>query len=168
LIVAAVRPVALWFAFRTAQAVLRDSPRALACSSSATKPEAARTAASSLILADCRTLQSIIEHGDVVRSQRAYLCTILTQSKSRVCSPSDIGTITNRVTGPGVRESLSCCAVGVSSFSPAALSQAPQAAANSALASSSVRTKPLNGPGPFCTPLRPQNHELPLGFPLVV
>jgi hypothetical protein len=37
--------------------------------------------------------------------------------------------------------------VGVSSFSPAALSQAPQAAANLALASSSVRTKPLNGPG---------------------
>jgi hypothetical protein len=61
------------------------------------------------------------------------------------------------------------CAVGVSSFSPAALSQAPQAAANLALASSSVRTKPLlNGPGPFCTPLRPQYHELPLGFPLLL
>jgi hypothetical protein len=50
------------------------------------------------------------------------------------------------------------CAVGVSSFSPAASSQVPQAAANSALASSSVRTKPLNGPGPFWTPSSPQYH----------
>src|SRR5712671_6781767 len=49
-------------------------------------------------------------------------------------------------------ESLSC-AVGVSSLRPAALSQAPHDAANSDLASSIVRTKPLNGPGPFCTPL---------------
>ena len=52
-------------------------------------------------------------------------------------------------------ETLSC-AVGVSSFSPAALSQAPQEAANSALASSSIRTKALNGPGPFWTPLAPK------------
>ena len=46
--------------------------------------------------------------------------------------------------------------MGVSSFSPAALSQAPQEAANSALASSSIRTKVLNGPGPFWTPLAPK------------
>jgi hypothetical protein len=59
-------------------------------------------------------------------------------------------------------------AVGVSSLRPAALSQAPQDLANSAFASSSVWTKPLNGPGPFCTPLRPQNHLLPLGLPLAL
>ena len=45
---------------RTAQAVLRESPSAFACSSSVTRPSAARAEPSSLILIVCRALLSAI------------------------------------------------------------------------------------------------------------
>src|SRR5262245_318653 len=48
------RPEALWLALRMVQAVLRESPSALACSSSVRNPADLTASASSLILEDCR------------------------------------------------------------------------------------------------------------------
>src|SRR6516165_7078222 len=50
----AERPEALWLALRIVQAVLRESPSALACSSSVRNPADLTASASSLILEDCR------------------------------------------------------------------------------------------------------------------
>src|SRR5262245_49684358 len=50
----AERPEALWLALRMVQAVLRESPSALACSSSVRNPADLTASASSLILEDCR------------------------------------------------------------------------------------------------------------------
>src|SRR5262245_16944680 len=50
----AERPEALWLALRMVQAVLRESPSALACSSSVRNPADLSASASSLILDDCR------------------------------------------------------------------------------------------------------------------
>src|SRR6516225_6683841 len=50
----AERPEALWLALRMVQAVLRESPSALACSSSVRNPADLAASASSLILEDCR------------------------------------------------------------------------------------------------------------------
>jgi len=50
----AERPEALWLALRMVQAVLRESPSALACSSSVRKPADLIASASSLIFKDCR------------------------------------------------------------------------------------------------------------------
>src|SRR6516165_3116805 len=54
LMIDAERPEALWLALRTVQAVLRESPSALACSSSVRNPADLTASASSLILEDCR------------------------------------------------------------------------------------------------------------------
>src|SRR5262245_45066752 len=54
LIIEADRPEALWLALRIVQAVLRGTPRTLACSSSVRKPAASTASANSLILADWR------------------------------------------------------------------------------------------------------------------
>src|SRR5207237_6551669 len=54
LMIDAERPEALWLALRMVQAVLRESPSALACSSSLTNPADLSASASSLILQDCR------------------------------------------------------------------------------------------------------------------
>src|SRR2546429_5902729 len=50
----AERPEALWLALRMVQAVLRESPSALACSSSVRNPADLIASASSLILENCR------------------------------------------------------------------------------------------------------------------
>src|SRR5262249_34505897 len=50
----AERPEALWLALRMVQAVLREGPSALACSSSVRNPAELTASASSLILEDCR------------------------------------------------------------------------------------------------------------------
>jgi hypothetical protein len=50
----AERPEALWLALRMVQAVLRESPSALACSSSVRNPADLTASTSSLILEDCR------------------------------------------------------------------------------------------------------------------
>jgi len=50
----AERPEALWLALRMVQAVLRESPSAMACSSSVRNPADLTASASSLILEDCR------------------------------------------------------------------------------------------------------------------
>src|SRR5262245_38664243 len=50
----AERPEALWLALRMVQAVLRESPSALACSSSVRNPADLISSASSLIFEDCR------------------------------------------------------------------------------------------------------------------
>src|SRR5262245_8912953 len=50
----AERPEALWLALPMVQAVLRESPSALACSSSVRNPADLTASASSLILEDCR------------------------------------------------------------------------------------------------------------------
>src|SRR4029453_447112 len=54
LMIEAERPEALWLALRMVQAVLRESPSALACSSSVRTPANLTASASSLILEDCR------------------------------------------------------------------------------------------------------------------
>jgi hypothetical protein len=54
LMIAAESPEALWLALRMVQAVLRQSPSAVACSSSVTKPAVTRASPISLILDDCR------------------------------------------------------------------------------------------------------------------
>src|SRR6266576_5729993 len=54
LMIDAERPEALWLALRMVQAVLRESPRAMACSSSVRNPADLTASASSLILEDCR------------------------------------------------------------------------------------------------------------------
>src|SRR5205807_4631010 len=54
LMIDAERPEALWLALRMVQAVLRESPSALACSSSVRNPADLTASASSLILEDCR------------------------------------------------------------------------------------------------------------------
>src|SRR5262245_5523025 len=48
------RPEALWLALRMVQAVLRGSPSAVACSSSARNPADLTASTSSLILENCR------------------------------------------------------------------------------------------------------------------
>src|SRR4030095_14209530 len=50
----AERPEALWLALRMVQAVLRESPSALACPSSVRNPAGLTASASSLILEACR------------------------------------------------------------------------------------------------------------------
>src|SRR4029434_3827951 len=52
LMIDAERPEALWLALRMVQAVLRESPRALACSSRVRNPADLSASASSLILED--------------------------------------------------------------------------------------------------------------------
>src|SRR5262249_51941530 len=54
LMIDAERPEALWLALPMVQAVLRESPSALACSSSVRNPADLTASASSLILEDCR------------------------------------------------------------------------------------------------------------------
>ena len=54
LIIDAERPLALWLPLRIVQAVLRGSPKILACSSSVRKPAASTVSASSLILDNWR------------------------------------------------------------------------------------------------------------------
>src|SRR5947209_8880352 len=54
LVIEAGRPEALWLALRMVQAVLRESPSALACSSSVRNPADLTASASSLILENCR------------------------------------------------------------------------------------------------------------------
>src|SRR6266478_4317574 len=54
LMIDAERPEALWLALRMVQAVLRESPSALACSSSVRNPADLTASTSSLILENCR------------------------------------------------------------------------------------------------------------------
>src|SRR4029450_3056731 len=54
LIIDAERPEALWLALRMVQAVLRESPSALACLSGVRNPGELTASASSLMLEDCR------------------------------------------------------------------------------------------------------------------
>src|SRR5438876_6743688 len=56
LMIDAERPEALWLALRMVQAVLRESPSAMACPSSVRNPADLTASASSLILEDCRAL----------------------------------------------------------------------------------------------------------------
>ena len=60
LMIDADRPEALWLALQIVQAVLREFPGALACSSSVTKPAAWTNSASSLILEDWRSFISVL------------------------------------------------------------------------------------------------------------
>src|SRR5712691_6301022 len=60
LMTVAERPEHLCWPFRTVQVVLREIPRALACSSSVMNPAVMRASPSSLILDDCRAFISEI------------------------------------------------------------------------------------------------------------
>src|SRR5258706_15708315 len=62
-------PEALWLALRMVQVVLRESPSALACSSSVRNPADSTALASSLILEDCRAFILVVSgSGRWVRS----------------------------------------------------------------------------------------------------
>src|SRR3954447_17127551 len=69
LMIEAERPVALWRPLRIVQAVLRGSPKILACSSSVRKPAASTVSASSLILDNWRAfISALTEQGRSLRT----------------------------------------------------------------------------------------------------
>src|SRR5262249_14291508 len=71
LMIDAERPEALWLALRIVQAVLRESPSALACSSSVRNPADLTASAGSLILEDCRAFILAVSG----RGRRVPACT---------------------------------------------------------------------------------------------